>query len=42
MEEKIRTAETPGEAKKLGQTRKVTLRSDWEQVLASCLLRNGS
>lgn len=32
MEETIRRAETPGEAKKLGQTRKVTLRSDWEQV----------
>ena len=32
MEEKIRLASTPGESKKLGQSRKVTLRADWEQV----------
>jgi ribA/ribD-fused uncharacterized protein len=32
MEQKIRNAEGPGAAKKLGQTRKVRLRGDWEQV----------
>ncbi len=32
LEERIRTAPTPGKAKQLGRTRSVPLRTDWEKV----------
>ena len=32
IEERIRAAETPREAKELGRTRKLKLRADWERV----------
>jgi len=32
MEEEIRNAKSPAKAKALGQTRRVKLREDWEQV----------
>ncbi len=36
--EKIRLAETPGKAKKLGQTRQIPLRKDWEMVKEDIML----
>jgi N-glycosidase YbiA len=36
--ETIRLAETPGQAKRLGQTRRVPLRDDWERVKDQVML----
>ncbi|EAZ94177.1 NADAR family protein [Crocosphaera chwakensis] len=36
--ENIRLAETPGKAKKLGQTREIPLRKDWETVKEEVML----
>ncbi|MGK7878784.1 MAG: NADAR family protein [Crocosphaera sp.] len=36
--EKIRLAQTPGKAKKLGQTRQIPLRRDWETVKEEVML----
>ena len=36
--EKIRLAETPGKAKKLGQTRQIPLREDWETAKEEVML----
>lgn len=39
LEEKIRKCRTPKEAKILGQTRTITLRSDWEDVRNEIMLK---